>query len=387
LLFLDPNLCLGLNFFPLHFFRKGIGPAQGEAWLQPGRVTGSNPYGRRDGAMYATVLMDIEDLVAPEADDLAATCADILHDEGVTATFCIVGEKARLLKRRGRHDVIAALQRHDIAFHTDLHSVHPTIAEYLVELNWEQGVAEALRREQPGVQSIHEVFGVSPSCWGGPGNTWGPAICEAIRRQGIPAFVYAHTRVPAEGVHRFAGLIAYPGGRSLVDGRYQDDDFSRQDLARLQNELQADVQLGRFWQEIFIGHPTRILHEQFWDAPNFANGANPPRNEWRPAPRKSQEALDRALANFRRAVCHIKSLPGIELKTIRQMNAILASAPSHALTEGEREQVWPTIEGNLRHMAGWPILPRGIDLSPICHQTRQLLPTLERFDFGSLRPM
>jgi hypothetical protein len=337
--------------------------------------------------MYATVLMDIEDLIAPEADDLAATCADILHEEGVTATFCIVGEKARLLKSRGRDDVIAALKRHDIAFHTDFHSVPPTIAQYLAVRDWEEGVAEALRRETPGVQAIHDVFGVSPACWGGPGNTWGPAICEAIRQQDIPAFVYAHTRVPEGGVHRFAGVIAYPGGRSLSDGRYQDDDASRQDLVRLQSELQADTQQGLFWQEIFIGHPTRILHEQFWDFPNFANGANPPRSEWQPAPRKSQEALDRALANFRRAARTIKRLPGIDLRTIRQMNEILSQSPSTALTVAEQEQIWPDIERNLRAMVGWPILPCDIDLSSICRQTQQLLPTLERLDTTSLHPM
>jgi hypothetical protein len=330
--------------------------------------------------MYATVLMDIEDLVAPEADDIAATCANILAEEGVTATFCIVGEKARLLRERGRDDVIAALKQHDIAFHTDLHSVHPTIAEYLSVRDREEGIAEALRRETPGVQAIREVFGVSPSCWGGPGNTWGPAICEAIRQLGLSAFVYAHTRVPGGGVHRFSGVIAYPGGRALSDGRYQDDELSRQDLERLQSELQTDVRSGLFWQEIFIGHPTRILHEAFWDAPNFANGANPPRSEWQPAPRKSQEALERALNSFRRAARTIKSLPDIELKTIRQMNEILASAPSRALSAAEEEQVWPGIERNLLEMAGWPILPRDIDLAPICRQTQALLPTLERFD-------
>jgi hypothetical protein len=330
--------------------------------------------------MYATVLMDIEDLIASEADDIAATCADILQEEGVTATFCVVGEKARLLRERGRDDVIAALKRHDIAFHTDLHSVHPTIAEYLATRDWEQGVAEAIRRETPGVQAIRDVFGVAPSCWGGPGNTWGPAICEAIRQLGLPAFVYAHTRIPNGGVHRFAGVIAYPGGRSLSDGQYHEDDLSRQNLERLGSGLQNDLQSGLFWQEIFVGHPTRILHERFWDDPNFVAGANPPRSDWQPAPRKSQEALERALTNFRRAARTIKSLPGIELKTIRQMNEILTFAPSNSLSAAETKQIWPAIERNLLSMSGWPILPRDIDLSSICGQTYRLLPTLERFD-------
>lgn len=330
--------------------------------------------------MYATLLMDVEDLIAPEADDIAAICANILRDEGIAATFCIVGEKARLLKQRGRSDVIAALSQHDIGLHTDLHSVHPTIAEYLSVRNREEGVAEAIRRESPGVEAIHDVFGVSPSCWGGPGNTWGPAICEAIRQQGVPAFVYAHTRIPEGGVHRFAGVLAYPTGRALHDSVYAEDDLSQRDLERLERELHEDAQHRLFWQEIFIGHPSRILHEQFWDDPNFAAGANPPRADWQPAPRKPQQTLERALVNFRRAARTLRSLPGIELRTIRQMNAILASVPSYVLSADEQEQVWPAMESNLLAMAHWPILPCDIDLSPLCQQTRELLPTLERFD-------
>src|ERR1051326_5054255 len=253
--------------------------------------------------------MDVEDLVAEEADDIARTCAEILLQEEVQATLCVVGEKARLLKKRGRGDVIAALKMHDLGVHTNLHSVHPTIAEFLGDKGWEDGVAEALKREAPGVKAINEVFGVTPSCWGGPGNTWGPQICEAMRQLRVPAFVYAHTRVPGGGVHRFGGIRAYPGGRSLNDGAYHDNAQAQAQRDRLEQQLQQDANAGLFWQEGFLGHPTRILHQEFWDAPNFALGATPPRKHWKPAERKSQADLDRALVNFREAICLLRSLP------------------------------------------------------------------------------
>src|SRR5690242_21329348 len=109
--------------------------------------------------MYVTALMDVEDLVAPESDDVARDCAEILLEEGVPVTFCVVGEKARLLLQRGREDVIAAMKQHDIGLHTDFHSVHPTIAEAMAVRDWKEGVAEAIRREKPGVESIEQVFG------------------------------------------------------------------------------------------------------------------------------------------------------------------------------------------------------------------------------------
>src|SRR5579871_985749 len=243
--------------------------------------------------------MDVEDLVAEEADDIAKTCAEILLEEEVRATLCVVGEKARLLQQRGRGDVIAALKAHDLGIHTNLHSVHPTIAEFLGDKGWDDGVEEALRRETAGVQAIKEVFGVSPSCWGGPGNTWGPQICEAMRQLGVPAFVYAHTAVPGGGVHRFGELLAYPGGRSLSDAMYHSTPKALAQREQLAQQLEQDAASGLYWQEVFLGHPTRILHEEFWDAPNFALGANPPQNDWQPARRKSQSDLDRALMNFR----------------------------------------------------------------------------------------
>src|SRR5579871_1920484 len=177
--------------------------------------------------------MDVEDLVAEEADDIAKTCAEILLEEEVRATLCVVGEKARLLQQRGRGDVIAALKAHDLGIHTNLHSVHPTIAEFLGDKGWDDGVEEALRRETAGVQAIKEVFGVSPSCWGGPGNTWGPQICEAMRQLGVPAFVYAYSGVPGGSVHRFAGLLAYPNGRYLHEDALPDDSLARGHRERL----------------------------------------------------------------------------------------------------------------------------------------------------------
>jgi len=64
---------------------------------------------------------DTEDYLLPASDDAAKRVADILTERNIRATFKVVGEKARTLERRGRHDVIAALRKHDIGFHSDFH--------------------------------------------------------------------------------------------------------------------------------------------------------------------------------------------------------------------------------------------------------------------------
>src|SRR5262245_19424158 len=64
---------------------------------------------------------DMEDYILPASDDAALRVADFLSREGVRATFKIVGEKARTLERRGRTDVIAALKKHEIGYHSNYH--------------------------------------------------------------------------------------------------------------------------------------------------------------------------------------------------------------------------------------------------------------------------
>src|SRR5437660_6740254 len=90
---------------------------------------------------------DTEDYLLPADDDAAKRLAEILSQRRIRATFKVVGEKARVLEKRGRTDVIEALKQHDIAFHSNFHSVHPTPTEYLADCGLVDGVAEFVRRE------------------------------------------------------------------------------------------------------------------------------------------------------------------------------------------------------------------------------------------------
>ena len=48
--------------------------------------------------------------MTPETDDVLLDLARIFEKHGVEGSFAIVGEKARVLKRRGRADVIEAFK-------------------------------------------------------------------------------------------------------------------------------------------------------------------------------------------------------------------------------------------------------------------------------------
>ena len=60
--------------------------------------------------------------------------------------------------RGGRVDVIDAIRKHDVGYHTDWHSRHPMVSEYLVDAGWDDGVELVLRNEGPGLDDVRRVF-------------------------------------------------------------------------------------------------------------------------------------------------------------------------------------------------------------------------------------
>lgn len=327
--------------------------------------------------MIITFLLDVEDIVSPEADDITREVADLLADAGIQATFCVVGERARQWRDRGRRDVVAALLRHDVGFHTDLHSVHPVLAERLAPLGWETGVREAVRHEQPGVDAIRDVLGVTPSCWGCPGDSWAPQVNEAMRELGVPAMVYQHTRVPRGDIHRFCGILAYPHCGGFADGAYHLPEQRDAQIRRVVERVARERDEGRQWTEVFLGHPSRMLHEEFWDGPNFSRGANPPLAQCVPPRRKTDADLQATLEGLlmsARAVCEI---PGVVLRTIREVNALAESAAEEPLSLDEIAEIAPVIDRRLAGMS-WVILAPDFDTAGIRRLTAERLDTLRR---------
>src|SRR5208337_985069 len=124
--------------------------------------------------VYVVLWFDTEDYILPASDDAALRVAELLTRQGVRGTFKVVGEKARTLERRGRTDVIEALKKHEIGYHSNWHSTQPSPAMYLAHLGWYEGVAEFDRRERPGFDDVKRIFGTAPTCYGQPGSSWGP---------------------------------------------------------------------------------------------------------------------------------------------------------------------------------------------------------------------
>src|SRR2546425_3791212 len=114
-----------------------------------------------DKAEVSVILwFDTEDYLLPADDDAAKRLAEMLTTRNIRATFKVVGEKARVLEKRGRSDVIEALKKHDVGYHSNFHSVHPTPSEYLAECGLLDGMEEFIRREGPGAADVRRIFAV-----------------------------------------------------------------------------------------------------------------------------------------------------------------------------------------------------------------------------------
>ncbi|MGH7194578.1 MAG: hypothetical protein ACREJM_13755, partial [Candidatus Saccharimonadales bacterium] len=158
--------------------------------------------------VYVVLWFDTEDYMLPASDDAALRLADFLSREGVRATFKVVGEKARTLVARERYDVITALKKHEIGYHSNWHSVQPSPAMYMSTLGWDDGVDEFDRREGPGRADVERVFGQPPSCYGQPGSSWGPQTFGGMRRWKMPVYLDAGSHVSLDGKpHFFCGLL------------------------------------------------------------------------------------------------------------------------------------------------------------------------------------
>ncbi len=272
--------------------------------------------------MFVTVAFDVEDLVHPDSDDVARDIADVLADDGLVASLCVVGEKARLWERRGRRDAIAAAAKHDVGLHTNMHSIHPTVSEYLADKGWADGVAEAQRREGSGAQDIARIFGAYPAYWGTPGSSWAPQIPGATRLLGIAANIYSHAILEPAGACWFAGQLCYASGIHLhgLEDCYGNDAAFEAQRPALLAEVERLAESGASSLNLFGGHPTRFRYTQFWDATNFSRGQNTAPQDYRPAPRKDDSTYATGLRNLRALLDSVRRLPGVTMTSVRALN-------------------------------------------------------------------
>jgi len=278
------------------------------------------------GPVYVVLWFDTEDYVEPAADDAVLHIASDLTGLGVRATFKVVGEKARVLEQRGRWDVVRALALHDIGYHSNFHSIPPAPALYLRDLGYVEGAAEFERRERAGAIDIERIFGVRPSCYGQPGSSWAPQSNTALRRMGIPVYLDEGTQVGLNDQPFWYGglLYIFNMGRfsmraPLDGGAPLENSYGRFDRAASELAVRGGGVISIYY------HPTEFVTTEFWDAVNFAKGADRERSDWRRPRRRTETDSERCYGILHAYVAHMKNVPGVRFATAREMLQLYGS--------------------------------------------------------------
>lgn len=132
---------------------------------------------------------DTEDPIHPEADDALLRLCRTLADAGVPGNFFVVGEKARVLRERGRRDVIEALAEHEVDYHGNYWYELPVPAiEYGDELDWDAAVEYGTRVELDGLHDVAEITGQWPAAWVQHQNNVAAMMPHLFRRLGVRAW-------------------------------------------------------------------------------------------------------------------------------------------------------------------------------------------------------
>jgi len=300
------------------------------------------------GKVYVVLWFDTEDYILPQSDDAAKRLATFLTEQGIQATFKVVGEKARTLERRRRTDVIAALQKHAIGYHSDTHSQHPTPAEYESWLDWETGAAEFARRERPGFDDVQRIFQQKPCCYGQPGSSWAPQSFPTLASWGVGLYLDEAEHVGLNGQpFYYGGLLnifnTKEGPQLRPNEEWTNLEESKTKFRQFYEQMSGS---GGGLISLYF-HPCEFIHSQFWDM-NFARGANPPRERWQIYPLRPADSRERAFSYFEQLIRYMKSFSEVQFITGPQATRLYVDrAREHTFSTTEIAEIASHVESTI----------------------------------------
>jgi len=261
----------------------------------------------------AMLCLDIEDPITMRSHLAAQWITEEITKADLKASCFLVAEKVRAWERLGLREVIEAVKRHDLAFHSSRHSFHPTISEISEALPAQAGAEMLYGWERPGWEEAERIMGKPINHWGLTGSSWSPALAVMLARRGH-AVLYS----PIYGQDKsrpcwFAGglnLADFFGG---LDPHYHNDEQFEAAFARHREALDQRIAAGAPYVAPFCCHPTRVVHHEFWDDVNFSAGRITVPEQWQDPPAITPEQEQTARKNMRAYLQWIASEERIEI--------------------------------------------------------------------------
>ena len=304
---------------------------------------------------------DTEDIINERGADGILRCARILREEGVKGCFNIIGLLPDVLKAWGRDDIVRELEWHEIDFHSNAHSIHPTINEYTDKEDFHEALDAFLCDESKGIEKVKALFGrnsLPAACI--PGNCTSYVAHYGYEKLGFKFFSGddIYDKVSYRPVYN-CNTVSLHYARSLDGVLFRICD---NEIADFVNETAR----GKHTM-VFYHHPQRSICKSFWDADNF-KGKNTPKEEWIKSEIHSPEDTARFYENFRSLVRFLRDDGDFKIITYRDLAKQVAE-DERRITLNELREIRTQLSERL-----FPVtLPDSYCIADVFHACRTLL--------------
>jgi hypothetical protein len=292
--------------------------------------------------IFVYVWFDVEDYITKESNDLPPIAFRILKKYNVPVTCKLVAEKVRFLQENGRNDVLEAIAEYDVGYHLDTHSRHPTLYEYLADLDTRAGAKEFYSREKQGFELVKQVFSRNPSCFGHPGPAWAPHVYPALTEMGIPIYL---DETPIMNLNNqpywYCGVLNLNGANHnfiVFDYTFENPNgvaVLKRKFKKMHDTLNKSD--GGAVSILFHLHTT--INKKFWDAVNFGKGKNRNREEYTRPSVQPAKITSRAWEQFEELIKFMSSFDDVEFITATQAAKIYSQPTKTVLTKDDLRRI------------------------------------------------
>lgn len=295
--------------------------------------------------MLTYFKFDDEDTYYPpeyRIDDISKWLAEIMTETGITGTMCVMGDRVRLLKERGREDVLQAIAKHALVSHQP-GNVHPELLEVLSDKEWEDGVQAMREYESRVTEDFLTAFGREPQGLSRHNNQWGAQHTALAGERELP-YLGAFVGVPgteqpcwyAGGLclmnHTYDAAanqeVAVVPEHTIGEARYSSDSAFEKRFDELKQYVDDCIARGVELFDFFACHPNRMRARGFLEGRLLAGGRNRSIEEvgfLYGVTRDQDEEI--AKKNFRKVCEYIRDHPALECKSISEIYKAFSMQP------------------------------------------------------------
>ena len=264
---------------------------------------------------------DVEDYITVKADEALMGLIKMMDGRGVISSLKTVGDKARVLRDRGRYDILHKMAGHELCYHTDNHSRHPQISEYLTDCGFKDGAVEFEKQERKGFLDTMDIIGQFPTSYGQPGAAWAPQVFPVIRKWGIPTYLDSHDIIDLNDMPFWYGGVLnitrlYATMRMDLHG---DEETALAKAYAEFDDLCATVKDGETDTK-FISiyyHPCEFSCFEFWDGVNFMK-KNTPAHQWKESRKRTDEDMASLIERLGKFIDYTLTKDNVEYITASQ---------------------------------------------------------------------